>query len=205
MIKTDGYTILLLMFVVFLMSIGLMIAVPVWQTQIQREKEEELIFRGKQYVEAIRLFQRKRPGAFPKDFEELIEEKCLRKLFEDPMSPDGKWNLILMSQGPVSRRTRQPRRASSGTRTGSQQRPGGQQPTQGQGRTSAVQRVLIAPQAALSAIDNPQIIGVVSASTQESIKIYYDQESYDKWLFFYGQDPKKMPEIIYYGQKEKDQ
>ena len=155
--KTDGYTILLLMFAVFVMSIGLMIAVPVWQTQIQREKEAELIFRGKQYVEAIRLFQRKRPGAFPKDFEELIEEKCLRKLFEDPMSSDGKWNLILMSQGPISRRTRQPRRVSRGTRT-----------------------------------------------TQESIKIYYDQKSYDKWLFFYGQDPKKMPEIVYYGQKEKD-
>lgn len=196
--KTDGYTILLLMFAVFVMSIGLMIAVPVWQTQIQREKEEELIFRGKQYVEAIRLFQRKRPGAFPKDFEELIEEKCLRKLFEDPMSPDGKWNLVLMSQGPLSRRTRQPRRAPRDTRTGEQTAR-----TSG-GGIGSVQRVLIAPQAALSSIDNPQIIGVVSASTQESIKIYYDQKSYDKWLFFYGQDPAKMPEIIYYGQKEKD-
>lgn len=197
--KTDGYTILLLMFAVFVMSIGLMIAVPVWQTQIQREKESELIFRGKQYVEAIRLFQRKRPGAFPKDFEELIKEKCLRKLFEDPMSPDGKWNLILMSQGPTSMRTRQPRSVSRGTRTREQTATG-----RTGGTAFAVQRVLIAPQAALSAIDNPQIIGVVSASIQDSIKIYYDQKSYDKWLFFYGQDPKKMPEIVYYGQKEKD-
>jgi type II secretory pathway pseudopilin PulG len=197
--KKDGYTILLLMFTVFVMSIGLMIAVPVWQTQIQREKEEELIFRGKQYVEAIRLFTRKKPGAFPKDFEELVEEKCIRKLFEDPMSPDGKWNLILMSQGPVPRRTRQPRRTSR--TTGTREQPA--IPSVG-GQGSAVQRVLIAPQAALSSISNPQILGVVSASTQNSIKIYYQQESYDKWLFFYGQDPAKMPEIIYYGQKEKD-
>jgi type II secretory pathway pseudopilin PulG len=198
--KTDGYMILLLMFMVFVMSIGLMIAVPVWQTQIQREKEEELIFRGKQYVEAIRLFQRKKPGAFPKDFEELIEEKCLRKMFEDPMSPDGKWNLILMSQGPISGRTRQTRRPSRDTRSGEQTaRTGG-----GGIGMGSVQRILIAPQAALSAIDNPQIIGVVSASTQESIKIYNDQESYNKWLFFYGQDPKKMPDIVYYGQKEKN-
>ena len=197
--KKDGYTILLLMFAVFVMSIGLMIAVPVWQTQIQREKEEELIFRGKQYVEAIRLFQRKKPGTFPKDFEELIEEKCLRKLFKDPVSPDGKWNLILISQGPVSRGTRQPRRASRGTR------PEGRPTTrEGAGAAFAAQRVLIAPQAALSAIDNPQIIGVVSASTQTSIKIYNGQVSYDKWLFFYGQDPTKMPEIVNYGQKEKD-
>jgi type II secretory pathway pseudopilin PulG len=193
--KTDGYTILLLMFAVFVMSIGLMIAVPVWQTQIQREKEEELIFRGKQYVEAIRLFQRKKPGTFPKDFEELIEEKCLRKLFKDPMSPDGNWNLILMSQAPVARGTRPPRRSPQSTR----QR--GQQTSRG---GAGVQRVLIAPLAVLSAIDNPQIIGVASASTQTSIKIYNGQESYDKWLFFYGQDPKKMPEIVLYGQKEKD-
>ncbi|UCE42700.1 MAG: type II secretion system protein [Candidatus Aminicenantes bacterium] len=198
--KSDGYTILLLMFAVFVMSIGLMIAVPVWQTQIQREKEEELIFRGKQYVEAIRLFQSKKPGAFPRDFEELIEEKCLRKLFEDPMSPDGKWNLILMSQAPASSRTRQPtRRTTRGSRTRDQAT------TQRSARSAlSVQRVLIAPQAALSAIDFPQIIGVVSASTQNSIKIYYEQKSYDKWLFFYGQDPNKMPEIIYYGQKENN-
>ncbi len=197
--KTDGYTILLLMFAVFVMSIGLMIAVPVWKTQIQREKEEELIFRGKQYVEAIRLFQRKKPGTFPKDFEELIEEKCLRKLFKDPISPDGNWNLILMSQAPVSRGTKQQRRTTRGTR------PRGQ-PAAGRsaGAAFAAQRVLIAPQAALSAIDNPQILGVVSASTQTSIKIYNGQESYDKWLFFYGQDPKNMPEIVFYGQKEKD-
>ncbi len=197
--KTSGYTILLLMFMVFVMSIGLMIAVPVWQTQIQREKEEELIFRGKQYVEAIRLFQRKNPGAFPKDFEELIEEKCLRKLFEDPMSADGKWNLILLTQGPTSQRSRQSRRTSR------RSQPRGQaSPARRQMSAFSVQTVLIAPTAALSRIDNPQIIGVVSSSTQESIKIYYDQKSYDKWLFFYGQDPSKMPEIVYYGQTDRD-
>jgi type II secretory pathway pseudopilin PulG len=198
--EPEGYSILILMFMVFVMSIGLMIAVPVWQTQIQREKEEELIFRGKQYVEAIRLFQRKKPGAFPKNFEELIEEKCLRKIFDDPMMPDGKWNLILLSQGPASQRSRrQARRPSRGSAR--------EQQATGRGGETAfsAQRVMIAPQAALSAIDNPLIIGVVSASTQASIKIYNNQESYDKWLFYYGQDPARMPDIVYYGQEEKDQ
>ncbi len=197
--KADGYTILILMFLVFVMSIGLMIAVPVWQTQIQREKEEELIFRGKQYVEAIRLFQRKKPGAFPREFKELMEEKCLRKLFKDPMSPNGKWNLILLSQRLASKRSRQPARTPRGSRGRGQTTTA----NRNVGRAFAVQRVLIVPQAALSAVDNPQIIGVVSASTQKSFKIYHNQKSYDKWLFFYGQDPTKMPEIVYYGQKEK--
>ena len=123
---------------------------------------------------------------------------CLRKPFKDPMTPDGEWNLILLSQSPVPTRTRQPRPASRGSRTSGQTRR-----TEG-GGAGAVQRVLIAPHRVLAAIDNPRIIGVVSASTQESIKIYNDQQSYDKWLFFYGQDPAKMPEIVVYGQKEKD-
>jgi type II secretory pathway pseudopilin PulG len=195
-IRNEGYTLIILMFAVFVMSLGLMIAVPVWQTQIQREKESELIFRGKQYVEAVRLFQKKKPGTFPKELEELLEEKCLRKLFSDPVSKDGKWNIILLSSSPVpsrrsprSVRSRSPDSKSRGTAAGTSISP---------------QKVLIAPQDAIESIDNPQIIGVVSSSTQKSIKIYHQQDSYDKWLFYYGQDPQKLPEIVYYGQKEKD-
>jgi hypothetical protein len=35
------------------------------------------------------------------------------------------------------------------------------------------------------------------------VKIYNDQETYDKWLFYYGQDPKKLPKIIRYGEEKK--
>jgi hypothetical protein len=161
------------------MSIGLLVAIPVWETQIQREKEEELIFRGKQYVEAIRLFQTKHPGSFPKSFDELVEEKCIRKLFLDPMTKDGEWNIILAYSGSISRR----RRAAAQTQTN---------------------KILVIPQSALSSIQNPQIIGVVSTSTKASFKIYLEQETYDQWLFFYGQDPESMPEIVYYGENEKD-
>lgn len=198
--KVKGYTLIILMFAIFVMSLGLMVAVPVWKTQIQREKEEELIFRGKQFVEAIRLFQIKKPGAFPRDFEELIEEKCLRKHYKDPMTDNGEWNVVLLYQGPSTPRTRPSRRRASRT-TQRGQSATGRGTT---GTSMAIQKVLIAPQSALSSIDNPLIIGVVSASTQKSIKIYYQQDSYDKWLFYYGQDPEKMPEIVYYGQKEKD-
>ncbi len=198
--KTEGYTLIILMFAIFVMSLGLMVAVPVWKTQIQREKEEELIFRGKQYVEAIRLFQIKKPGAFPRDFEELIEEKCLRKSYKDPMTENGEWNIVLLYQGPSTSRTR-----PSGRRTRRASQRGQEATERGTiGTSMAIQKVLIAPQTALPSIDNPVIIGVVSSSTQKSIKIYYQQDSYDKWLFYYGQDPNKMPEIVNYGQKEKD-
>ncbi len=172
--KKKGYALIILLFAIFVMSIGFLVAVPVWKTQIQREKEEELIFRGKQYVEAIRLYQMKHPGSFPKSFDELVEERCIRKLFTDPMTPDGEWNIILPYSG-VSLK-----------------------------KGTAAQKILIAPQSALSSIQNSQIIGVVSSSSKASIKIYLEQETYDRWLFFYGQDPEAMPEIVYYGKEERD-
>ena len=68
-------------------------------------------------------------------------------------------------------------------------------------RGQAAQEVLVAPERVLPAIKDPRILGVVSSSTSKSIKIYNDQESHDKWLFFFGQDPKKPPRIVYYGEK----
>jgi len=172
--RQKGYILIILMVAIFILSIGLLVAIPVWETQLQREREEELIFRGKQYVEAIRVFQMKNPGSFPKTLDELIEEKCIRKLYKDPMSEDGEWNIILLSKEIAAK------------------------------PKAGVQKVLVVPQSALFAVQSPGIIGVVSSSSKKSIKIYNEQETYDKWLFFYGQDPQKMPDVVYYGQYEKE-
>ena len=179
MMKKEGYTLIVLMIAIFILSIGLLVAVPVWQTEMQREKEEELIFRGNQYAEAIRRLQMKKPGVFPRTLDELVKEKCIRKLYKDPMTDHGEWNLILPYTGP-------------------------QTPPDSTQRTGSAQKVVVVPYNLIKSVDNPQIIGVVSSSTKKSIRIYLEQESYDKWLFFYGQDPKKMPEIVHYGESEKD-
>ncbi|MBS3818598.1 type II secretion system protein [bacterium] len=170
---SKGYTLLVLMFAVALLNIGLMVAFPVWQTQIQREREKELIFRGNQYVEAVRLFQQKYPGSFPQSLKELQKEKCIRRLYKDPITDHGRWNLVLS--------TGQPSREKKG---------------------ESPQTVMVVPPGSLSSIDNPQILGVVSSSHQKSIKIYHNQETYDRWLFFYGMAPQKMPEIIQYGERD---
>ncbi len=158
----------MLLFVLFILALGLTIAYPVWRTQIQREREDELIFRGKQYVEAIRLYQAKNPAKFPKDFKELCEKKFLRRLYPDPMVADGAWDIILQSGEP------------------------------GQGtEQNAPQEILVGPAEAIARVNNPRIIGVVSSSKAKSIKIYNDKDSYDQWLFYLGQDPKKSPTIVY--------
>jgi hypothetical protein len=169
--RCGGYLIIMLMMAVFVIAVGLLIAVPVWQTEIQREKEEELIFRGRQYAEAVRLYLLKNPNQYPSSLEDLLEKKCIRRLYKDPLGPNGEWDVILATGRPAS------------------------------GKEGATE-VLVVPQRALPSIKSARILGVVSSSRKRSIKIFNDQESHDKWLFFYGQDPKKLPRIIYHGEED---
>jgi type II secretory pathway pseudopilin PulG len=208
--RPKGYTLLILLFAVSILGIGLIVAIPVWETQIQREKEEELIFRGNQFVEAVRLYQLKKPGAFPSTLEELVEEKCLRRLYRDPMTRNGEWNIILPYQRGATTQQRQPRSSTDNPFERTPQRQRGRIPQQGSragqtsgGRAATIQKVYIVPLSALTSVDNPQIIGVVSSSNKSSFKIYQESESYDKWLFFHGMDPGNLPEIVYYGQEEE--
>jgi type II secretory pathway pseudopilin PulG len=167
-----GYTLILLLLILSVLAIGLMVAWPVWQTQIRREKEEELIFRGGQVVEAIRLFQAKNPGRYPRSLQELYEKRFLRRLFKDPMTASGEWNYVLL--------------------------PGSARPGSGGGG----QQVLLVPQAALASIAEPQVLGVASPSSRTSFRTYNGAQSYDQWLFFHGQDPRSRPEVIRLGKSK---
>src|SRR5260221_3172154 len=71
-----------------IMAILLTVAMPVWKQTAQREKEEELVFRGLQYAHAIGLFQRKFANAYPPSVDALVEQRFLRKKFKDPITND---------------------------------------------------------------------------------------------------------------------
>jgi type II secretory pathway pseudopilin PulG len=182
----DGYTFLIVLIMMTILAIGLLIAVPVWKTEMQREAEEELIFRGGQYVEAVRRFQVKNPGAFPKSIEELVKGRFLRRAFRDPMTADGKWDIVLLP-GTVS--------VSAGRTAKAGAEGGGQAPSKSQ--------VFVVSEGALSSISNARILGVVSRSPRTSLRIYQDNETYDTWLFYYGQDATSHPEIVRMGRPEK--
>ena len=68
------------------MAILMTVAMPVWKTAVQRDKEAELIFRGLQYARAIELYQRKLPGAAPPNLDVLLDQKFLRKKYKDPIT-----------------------------------------------------------------------------------------------------------------------
>jgi len=96
----SGHLLLIVMMGLVVMSIMLGAAVQQWSTIQRRENEEELIFRGNQYVKAIKLYQAEHGGALPTSLEILIQPgprrlRYIRKLFRDPMAPDGKWGILL--------------------------------------------------------------------------------------------------------------
>jgi hypothetical protein len=97
--KQNGYAFLLVVFLTTLMLISVLAVAPSIKTERQREKEEEMIWRGNQYVGAIKRFYRKN-GRFPTSLDDLTKPKqgslrYLRQAYKDPMNKeDGTWRLI---------------------------------------------------------------------------------------------------------------
>ncbi|MEO8277103.1 MAG: type II secretion system protein [Thermoanaerobaculia bacterium] len=83
------------------MSILTAAVLPLWSGMIRRDKEEELISRGLQYAEAIRVFQR-RFGRLPVQLDELlkVEPRSIRRLWDDPMTGKEDWVLLIEGAPP---------------------------------------------------------------------------------------------------------
>src|SRR5688572_13344051 len=84
--RERGYAMAALLVAMGVMAVVLSVALPVWRTLSQREKEEELIFRGNQYARAVNLYQRKFGTAYPPSFDALVAGRFLRKKYKDPIT-----------------------------------------------------------------------------------------------------------------------
>ena len=93
--RQNGYALLLAILGITILAIFLTMARAVWETEVQRDREEELLFRAHQYVTAIERYIRKHNNVPPDDLEILLKEKMIRKLYPDPMTADGKWDVVL--------------------------------------------------------------------------------------------------------------
>src|SRR5882762_4365522 len=95
----QGYAILLVLFLATLMLIGAMAIAPNVLTEGRRQKEIEMIWRGKQYQRGVKLYYRK-TGKFPTSLDDLTKPKLgslrfMRQPYKDPMNAkDGEWRLI---------------------------------------------------------------------------------------------------------------
>src|SRR5437016_6236328 len=102
--RVEGYAMAALLVAMAVMAVLMTVALPTWKQAVQREKEEELIFRGMQYARAIGAYQRKYANASPPTLDVLIEQHFLRKKYKDPMAltEDGEFALLYVANQPSS-------------------------------------------------------------------------------------------------------
>jgi hypothetical protein len=102
--RQDGFALMMVMLLTTLVLLGAIVAAPYVRTDRQREKEEEMIWRGKQYVRGIKLYYRKN-GRFPTSVDDLIKPKVgsvryMRQAYKDPVNKeDGAWRMIYIGPG----------------------------------------------------------------------------------------------------------
>jgi len=97
--RENGYALMMVIFFVALLAIAAMAAGPRILVDGKREKEQEMIWRGKQYVRGVKMYYRKM-GRFPTSVDDLTKPKVgalrfMRQAYKDPMNTgDGSWRLI---------------------------------------------------------------------------------------------------------------
>jgi len=171
-----GYTLVIVVLVIALMSILMAVAVQTVDFQMRREREAELIFRGEQYVEAIRLYRMKY-GRYPMRMKEIWEAnpRVVRKQWKDPITDSENWGLIFLGQ--------------EGRRIGAENPLGGTpSPTQtvtyeGSGLDRGER-----DDGGMTGPDGEKIgpiVGVHSTSCDDSIKIYEGRTTYCEWQFVF--------------------
>ena len=202
--QDDGYAMAALIVALGVMGILASAAMPVWKQVAQREKEEELIFRGQQYARAIGLFQRRAgPGVNPPNIDVLVQQRFLRKKFLDPITgedfvpltaaavaqaglgADREGSDELGGRGPG--RTGGPVTQPATGRGPSQPSTAGrgfQSPPFGRGAQTPFGR---GPQLPGGGTLGAQggIVGVASKSTDKSIRIFNGRTQYNEWVFMY--------------------
>jgi len=101
--RERGFILAMLLAVITAMGIFLTMALPSIKTQVQREEEAELIFRGEAIAGAIRAYKA-RTGGYPLALADLtkLSPRIIRRLYTDPMTQDGEWALITAVQAGAS-------------------------------------------------------------------------------------------------------
>ncbi len=168
-----GFTMVAVVIGILILTIVIAAVGPALGTIGKREREKELIFRGKQYARAIGLFQR-RYGRYPNTLKEMLENnpRTIRQLWKDPMCQCSDWYLLILNT---------PDAIPQGSPLG-----GGPAP----GLTPGAFRPVPTPAPPPSAFGAPQsagpIVGVRSKVHKEALSEWRGKKFYDEWRFIAG-------------------
>jgi len=161
--RDAGFSMPALLAMLAIMTFALMLAMPSWRYLSRDDKEQELIFRGRQISGAIARFQRKNGNAFPTSFEQLVQGKYLRRAYKDPMTTDGKWRILHPGEGP---------------------RPGAPGGPASPGRPTPTPTPAPSPVfGGNSGAEVGPMAGVVSLSKDTGLRLVNGNANYNQWVF----------------------
>ena len=106
-IAVAGFAYLWTLMLVGFMGVGLSIGGHLYQTSIQREKEMQLLFIGRQFRLAIERYKSSGPenakDQYPASLDDLLKDprypntvRHLRKLYIDPMTGKNEWGTLVL-------------------------------------------------------------------------------------------------------------
>ena len=175
-----GYSLLMLVFMVATILIFMAAATTSVLTQGTREREDEMVWRGRQYQRAIGLYYRKM-GRAPVKMEDLTSQtagsRFLRKAYANPMNKeDGSWRFIYLG--------------SNGELMGSLRRTNLQQPGLTPTPIASGASGLSSQESQPRPLEGPvlggNIIGVGGKGKQSSFRVYEGGNTYEMWEFIYN-------------------
>ncbi len=190
------------------------IAFQAWIDVLRRDNEAEMIFRAEEIVRAIQRYRRDHGGQGPLKLKDLLEPSpkrsyYIRREYDDPLVPDGKWGLLYMGPGgtivdPSEENQGLPgalpgttaATGSAGTGLGQALNPGqsnvpGQQSNLGQNVAGSQQP---GQAGLLGGVGNRNtdgegiglpIAGVKTLCEDTPFRVYKGETEYGKWLFTY--------------------
>ncbi len=110
-VREKGFTYLGLLAIVAVMGVVFGSAAHVWHVAMKREKEQELLFVGSQFRDAIKRYYENSPALtrrYPSTLEELLSDprypttqRSLRKIYADPVSGNTNWGLVKGPSGEI--------------------------------------------------------------------------------------------------------
>jgi len=190
----QGFVLLMLLMLATVILIGLTAALPSVLAEGQREKEEELIFRGNEYARAIAMYRRQF-RRFPSDVKELLQTNGMRFLrheYRDPMTKSGKWRFIHAdgTGTPIDSRTISRPKTSKplgndkssserSTMMGERQQQVQEEQTTGAEETKSKSAFF----GEGNELKGAFIIGVASTSNKNSYRVYNNKNRYSDWEF----------------------
>jgi len=96
----EGYVLVAVVFMTVVLVLSLAVAIPRMAEQVRRDREQETIERGKQYIRAVQLYYRQF-HAYPPSVDALVKTnnvRFLRKKYVDPTTGKEEWKPVLFGQ-----------------------------------------------------------------------------------------------------------